>query len=95
MVYSATTTNPITTTLSTAMDEEVAPIPACNAIDEFNRLVGKFLNQPEQILSMPPQPQPLTLNALPNSLPAAIHDKIWEWNSLPEAGRDYNASDFK
>ena len=77
------------------MEEEVDPIATCNAIDEFNMLVG--YSQPEQLLSLQPRPQPqlLPINVLPNSLPAAIQENLWEWNSLPEARRDYSASDFK
>lgn len=101
VMLSAASIDPIAA-LSTALDEDVAPVPVCNAIDELNRIVGcshgNYLNnQPEQILTLGLQPQLLVPTVLPNSLPA-ISDKLWEWSSLPEAAREFNTgdtSDFK
>ncbi|KAH9750164.1 hypothetical protein WN944_005691 [Citrus x changshan-huyou] len=39
---------------------------------------------------LPPQSQPLSVNMLPSPLPAAFSDRLWEWNPIPEANREYN-----
>ncbi|KAF8404006.1 hypothetical protein HHK36_008882 [Tetracentron sinense] len=78
-----------------------------NAIDDLQRLVEyqqvytqqqqqqhhHHYNYPTQFLPLAPQLQPLALNTVPSSLPA-ISDKLWEWNPIPEANRDYT-SPFK
>ncbi|KAJ9141262.1 hypothetical protein P3X46_031815 [Hevea brasiliensis] len=46
--------------------------------------------QPSQFSIMAQQSQPLALNVLPNSLPTAFSDRLWEWNPMPEANREYN-----
>lgn len=41
---------------------------------------------------LPPPPeaqQQLGLNTLPNSLPTAFSDRLWEWNPIPEGNREY------
>ncbi|KAG8078714.1 hypothetical protein GUJ93_ZPchr0007g4154 [Zizania palustris] len=75
------------------------------AIDELSSLVGHGL-QPSYInpagshhshfLPLPtPSSQPTALGTLPMSL-AAISDRIWDWNPIPEAaGRDYSCAGFK
>ncbi|OMO70269.1 hypothetical protein CCACVL1_19034 [Corchorus capsularis] len=32
----------------------------------------------------------LSLNMLPGSLPTAFSDRLWEWNPIPEANREFN-----
>ncbi|XP_072999277.1 uncharacterized protein [Typha latifolia] len=64
---------------------------ASTPIDELSRLVGynqTYINQPSQFLPLPPQNQ--LLNTLPITL-STISDKLWEWNPLPDAGRDYSS----
>lgn len=65
-----------------------------NIMDEFNTAVGYNQLNPNQsyssistprFLPLPSQPQLLPFNMLPISA-----DKLWEWNLLPEPGRDYN-----
>ncbi|KAJ8493497.1 hypothetical protein OPV22_015218 [Ensete ventricosum] len=89
------------TSLHHAKNSSSALIPACTllasanssmsapGIEELSRFVGynqSFMEQPNQLLPMPPQPQ---LNQLPMSLPM-ISEKLWEWwNPLCEAGKDY------
>lgn len=51
-------------------------------------------HHPYQLPSLLPQSsQPLSLNTLPNTLPnmlpAAFSDRLWEWNPIPEANREY------
>ena len=41
------------------------------------------------------QPLPPALNPLPNFLPTAFSDRLWEWNPFPEANRDYSNNPFK
>ncbi|XP_065848693.1 NAC domain-containing protein 35-like [Euphorbia lathyris] len=50
-----------------------------------------------QFSIMSPQPQQLAFNVVPNSLPTAFSERLWEWNPMPEASRDqYNIdSPFK
>ncbi|TVU04095.1 hypothetical protein EJB05_50335 [Eragrostis curvula] len=77
------------------------------AIDELSTLVGHgapaYFNHHQQAgghshflpLSTPPASQPLALGTLPMSL-AAISDKIWDWNTMPDAAaRDYSSAGFK
>lgn len=47
-------------------------------------------------LQAPPLPQSssLALNMLPGSLQAAFTDRLWDWNSINEASKDFN-SPFK
>uniref|UniRef100_A0A2N9HJE9 NAC domain-containing protein n=1 Tax=Fagus sylvatica TaxID=28930 RepID=A0A2N9HJE9_FAGSY len=40
-------------------------------------------------LQLPHSSQPLALNSLPNMLPTAFSDRLWEWNPIPEANREY------
>ncbi|KDP32445.1 hypothetical protein JCGZ_13370 [Jatropha curcas] len=43
----------------------------------------------------PPQSQvapALPLNMLPNQLPAAFSERLWEWNPITEANRDFNVN---
>ncbi|EEF42992.1 NAC domain-containing protein 35 [Ricinus communis] len=50
-------------------------------------------HQHSQFSIMAPQSQSLALNMLPNSLPTAFPERLWEWNPLPEANRDqYNVN---
>ncbi|KAL0012972.1 hypothetical protein SO802_000041 [Lithocarpus litseifolius] len=47
-------------------------------------------HHPYQLPSLLPQSsQPLSLNTLPNMLPTAFSDRLWEWNPIPEANREY------
>ncbi|XWS18046.1 hypothetical protein CRYUN_Cryun32bG0008600 [Craigia yunnanensis] len=50
--------------------------------------------QQQQLLSefstLPSQSQQLSLSVLPNSLPTAFSDRLWDWNLIPEANREYN-----
>ncbi|KAG8054426.1 hypothetical protein GUJ93_ZPchr0001g30211 [Zizania palustris] len=76
------------------------------AIDELSSLVGdvqpSYLNPAgshshnSHFLPLPtPSSQPTAFGTLPMSL-AAISDKIWDWNPIPEAGsRDYSSAGFK
>ncbi|KAF8405626.1 hypothetical protein HHK36_007701 [Tetracentron sinense] len=50
-------------------------------------------HHPTQYTPLPPQSQSLALNTQPSSLPA-FPDKLWEWNPISEANRDYT-SPFK
>ena len=81
-----------------------------HAVDDLHRLVNfqqASMNQQQQYHNNPNQPshqfstlpvpqssQALALNTLPGSLQAAFSDRLWEWNPIPEASRDYN-SPFK
>ncbi|RVW44364.1 NAC domain-containing protein 35 [Vitis vinifera] len=81
-----------------------------HAVDDLHRLVNyqqASINQQQQYHNNPNQPshqfstlpvpqssQSLALNTLPGSLQAAFSDRLWEWNPIPEASRDYN-SPFK
>ncbi|RWR92741.1 NAC domain-containing protein 35 [Cinnamomum micranthum f. kanehirae] len=64
------------------------------AVDELNRLVDYqhlFAHQNAQIFPSPASQLPsLPLNTQPNSL-STFSDKLWEWNPIPDASRDYNA----
>ncbi|KAG1331247.1 NAC domain-containing protein 35 [Cocos nucifera] len=54
---------------------------------EFNKMVGYhqgYLNLTNQFVPVAPQPR----LPLPNSL-ATISDKLWAWNPLHEAGKDF------
>ncbi|OEL36698.1 NAC domain-containing protein 35 [Dichanthelium oligosanthes] len=76
------------------------------AIDELSSLVGHgppayFNHQAggvhsHSFLPLPtPSSQPMAVGTLPMSL-AAISDKIWEWNPIPDAAaRDYSIAGFK
>ncbi|EOY26392.1 NAC domain - like 10 [Theobroma cacao] len=46
--------------------------------------------QQSEFSTLPPQSQQLSLNMLPSSLPMAFSDRLWEWNPIPEANREYN-----
>ncbi|XP_062095452.1 NAC domain-containing protein 35 [Humulus lupulus] len=58
-------------------------------------------NQFGHPLQLPPQAAQAqllpsaALNALPNFLPAAFSDRLWEWNPFPETNRDYSNNPFK
>ncbi|XP_043722764.1 NAC domain-containing protein 35 isoform X2 [Telopea speciosissima] len=80
------------------------PSPTTQQVfDELHKLVGyqrgyihheqqqqQQQHQSAQFLSIPcQQSQTLALNRLPTSLPTTFSDKIWEWNPIPEANRDY------
>lgn len=45
-----------------------------------------------QFSRLPPQiSQPLAINGLPtSSVPAAFSDRLWEWNPIPDANREFN-----
>ncbi|GAV77362.1 NAM domain-containing protein [Cephalotus follicularis] len=76
-----------------------------NPVDDLHRLINyqqaSFIQQqqyynehhhhPPQFSTLPPQSQPLALNSstLPSSLPTTFSDRLWEWNPIPEANRDY------
>jgi len=48
-------------------------------------------HQSSQLSSMTPQTsQQLPLNMLPELLPPTFPDRLWEWNQMPEANRDFN-----
>ncbi|KAJ7003008.1 uncharacterized protein [Populus alba] len=48
-------------------------------------------HQSSQLSSMTPQTsQQLPLNMLPDLLPPTFPDRLWEWNQMPEANRDFN-----
>uniref|UniRef100_A0A0A9F4Q7 Uncharacterized protein n=1 Tax=Arundo donax TaxID=35708 RepID=A0A0A9F4Q7_ARUDO len=74
------------------------------AIDELSTLVAHsspaYLNHQAgghgHFLPLPTPPsQPMALGTLPMSL-AAISDKIWDWNPIPDgAARDYSGAGFK
>ncbi|XWS16628.1 hypothetical protein CRYUN_Cryun34aG0107000 [Craigia yunnanensis] len=53
--------------------------------------------QQSEFSTLPPQSQvqQLSLNELPSSLPTAFSDRLWEWNPIPEANREYNNNPFK
>lgn len=62
-------------------------------VDDFNKMGGYhrgYLNQTNQLITMASQPLQLPLNGLPNSL-ATISDKLWEWNQIHEAGKDFTS----
>ncbi|XP_044461884.1 LOW QUALITY PROTEIN: NAC domain-containing protein 35-like [Mangifera indica] len=74
-------------------------VPTCTtALDEFHGLLTYQeqpppynFNQPSQfstLLHHQVQAAPLGLNTLTSSLP--ISDRLWEWNPIAEANRDYN-----
>ncbi|CDO97677.1 unnamed protein product [Coffea canephora] len=53
-------------------------------------------NHPSQFSSLQPQvQQSLALNMLPGPLQAAFTDRLWDWNSINEASKDFNNSPFK
>ncbi|XP_077224769.1 NAC domain-containing protein 35-like [Tasmannia lanceolata] len=65
------------------------PFPA----EELHRLVDyqhMYAQYPNQLLppSSSSQQQLLPLNILPNSLPTLV-DKLWDWNPITDANRDY------
>ncbi|WCJ41964.1 NAC domain containing protein 35 [Euphorbia peplus] len=75
-----------------------------NPVDDLHRLVNYqhlciqqpqqsqyyAQQQPSQFSIMSPQPQqPLPFNVLPNTLSTAFSERLWEWNPMPEAGRDH------
>ncbi|XP_058089928.1 NAC domain-containing protein 35-like [Magnolia sinica] len=65
------------------------------AIDELRRLVDYqhiYTHHPAHILppSSSSQPPFLSLNNQPNSMPT-FSDKLWEWNPIPDANRDYTS----
>ncbi|KAL0412820.1 UNVERIFIED_CONTAM: hypothetical protein Sradi_1483700 [Sesamum radiatum] len=37
----------------------------------------------------PHQPQAAAVNIVPGSFQAAFSDRLWDWNAVPEAGKDY------
>ncbi|OAY46629.1 NAC domain-containing protein 35 isoform X2 [Manihot esculenta] len=59
---------------------------------QYYNLHHQQQQQPSQFSIMAPQTQPLALNVLPNSLPAAFSERLWEWNPMPEANREYNVN---
>jgi hypothetical protein len=77
---------------------------AAAAIDELSSLVGHgppaYYNHHQSGGSFLPLPtpsssQPMALGTLPMSL-ATISDKIWDWNTIPDAAaRDYSSAGFK
>ncbi|KAJ4953228.1 hypothetical protein NE237_030060 [Protea cynaroides] len=73
-------------------------------VDELHKLVGyqrgythhqqqqqQQQQHSAQFFSIPcQQSQTLALNTLPNTLPTTFSDRIWEWNPIQEANRDYS-----
>ncbi|XP_020087980.1 NAC domain-containing protein 35-like [Ananas comosus] len=62
-------------------------------IDELNKIVGydqTYNNQPNHFHSLTPQSQLLPFNSLPVSF-STVSDKLWDWNPLPDVGRDYTS----
>ncbi|XP_058097496.1 NAC domain-containing protein 35 [Magnolia sinica] len=62
-------------------------------IDELHRLIDSqhtYGHHPPQIYPSvsSSQSQSLAFNAMPNTLPT-FSDKLWEWNLIPDANRDY------
>lgn len=86
-------------------------VPTMNTtLDDLHRLVNfqqasmsqhqqQYHNNPShpsQFSSLQPQvQQPLALNMLPGPLQAAFTDRLWDWNSINEASKDFNNSPFK
>ncbi|OVA03686.1 NAC domain [Macleaya cordata] len=81
-------------------------MPAVPTVDELHRIVHyqqAYTHQQQQqqqhdhhqnatqFLQLPSQPQQPELNPISNSLPT-FQDRLWEWNLIPEANRDYNSS---
>ncbi|CAL4972770.1 unnamed protein product [Urochloa decumbens] len=62
----------------------------------FNHQVGAAGVHSHSFLPLPtPASQPMALGTtLPMSL-ATISDKIWDWNLIPDAARDYSSGGFK
>ncbi|KAL5993177.1 hypothetical protein ACLOJK_014100 [Asimina triloba] len=70
-----------------------SPMPLPPGVDELNKVVDYqhiYGHHPSQI--PPPsssQPPLLSLSNLPNNM-STVSDKLWEWNPVPDANRDYN-----
>ncbi|XXG60672.1 hypothetical protein AAC387_Pa04g2517 [Persea americana] len=64
------------------------------AVDDLRRVVDYphiYPHHPSQMLQLSStHSQSLQLNTLSNSLPT-LSDKLWEWNPIPEASRDYSS----
>ena len=46
--------------------------------------------QQSEFSTLPSQSQQLSLSVLPNSLPTTFSERLWDWNPIPEANREYN-----
>lgn len=63
--------------------------------EELSRLLVGYsqhnhnMISPHQLHPLPSQPPLLPLNMVP------IPDKLWDWNLLPESGREYSGASFK
>lgn len=77
-----------------------------HVVDDLHRLVNypqAIMSQQQHVhyynqfsgLPVPPHSQPLALAALPNVLPTAFSDRLWDWNPIPEANREYTNNPFK
>ena len=71
-------------------------------MDDLNRLVSyqqqyytNVQSHPSQFSSLLMQPAPMSLNPPPNPLPTTFSDRLWEWNPVPEANREYSNMSFK
>lgn len=71
-----------------------------HVVDDLHRLVNypqaaSIISQQQHYynqfsgLPVPPHSQPLALSTLPNVLPTAFSDRLWDWNPIPEANREY------
>ncbi|KAJ0969380.1 hypothetical protein J5N97_022257 [Dioscorea zingiberensis] len=67
---------------------------ASTSIDELNKLLNyqqNYLLNPNTYIPLPIHSQSLPFNSIiPNSI-QNISDKLWEWNPVPEADRDYTS----
>lgn len=52
-------------------------------------------HHPSQFSNFPPHSQPVALNPLPSVLPIGFSDRLWEWNPIAEANREYTNDLFK
>lgn len=75
-----------------------------NNIDDLHKLVNT--NYSSQQASLPnlennvpnllshfsplPPPPPVALDVVPGSFQAAFSDRLWDWNGIPEASKDFN-----
>lgn len=71
-----------------------------HVVDDLHRLVNypqaaSIISQQQHFynqfsgLPVPPHSQPLALSTLPNVLSTAFSDRLWDWNPIPEANREY------
>ncbi|XVF86172.1 hypothetical protein PTKIN_Ptkin18bG0018700 [Pterospermum kingtungense] len=59
-------------------------------ITDYHHHQQQQQQQQSEFSTLPPQSQAqqLSLNMLPNSLPTAFSDRLWEWNPIPEANNN-------